>query len=72
AEIVRWNFNEGQSVTPDDDVVELVTDKAVFNVPADACGTISRIYYREGQQVPIGAVLADLEENFSGAPDGVE
>ena len=60
AKIVRWNFQEGQQVTPADDVVELVTDKAVFNVPAPAAGTIMRIHYKEGQEVPVGAVLADL------------
>ena len=60
ARVVRWNFREGQQVTPADDVVELVTDKAVFNVPAPASGAITRIYYKEGQEAPVGAVLADL------------
>ena len=61
AEIVHWHFQEGQGVTPDDDVVELVTDKAVFNVPAPSCGQIRKIYYGEGQEAPVGAVLADLD-----------
>jgi pyruvate dehydrogenase E2 component (dihydrolipoamide acetyltransferase) len=61
ARIVHWNFQEGARVTPDDDVVELVTDKAVFNVPAPASGRISKVLCREGEEVPIGAVLAELE-----------
>ena len=61
AEIVRWNFQEGQRVTPDDDLVELVTDKAVFNVPAPAAGTITCIHYREGSMAPVGAFLAQLD-----------
>ena len=60
AKVVRWNFREGQKVTPDDDVLELVTDKAVFNVPAPASGVITKIHYQEGQEAPVGAVLADL------------
>ncbi len=72
AEIVRWHCREGQSVKFDEDVVELVTDKAVFNVPADFSGRIMKIYYNEGQRVPVGSVLADLDENFSGAPEGAE
>ena len=60
AQIVRWNFSEGQRVTPEDDLLELVTDKAVFNVPATATGTLVKIYYRQGQTVPVGAVLADV------------
>ncbi len=63
AEVVRWHFTRGQSVTPDDDVLELVTDKAVFNVPAPAAGVITEIYYHEGQQAPVGAVLAVLRES---------
>lgn len=61
AKIVRWNFQEGQKVSPEDDVLELVTDKAVFNVPAPVSGIITKIYYKEGQEAPVGAVLADLE-----------
>ena len=60
AKVVRWNFQEGQAVTPEDDAVELVTDKAVFNVPASGRGVITKIHYKEGQEVPVGAVLADL------------
>jgi pyruvate/2-oxoglutarate dehydrogenase complex dihydrolipoamide acyltransferase (E2) component len=60
AKVVRWNFQEGQAVAPDDDVVELVTDKAVFNVPAPVLGVITKIHYKEGQEAPVGAVLADL------------
>jgi len=61
AKIVGWNFQEGQEVSPDDDVVELVTDKAVFNVPASARGVITKIYYKEGQEAPVGAVLAEIK-----------
>jgi len=60
ANVVRWNFQEGQEVTADDDVVELVTDKAVFNVPSPGRGVITKIYYKEGQEAPVGALLADL------------
>ncbi|MBF0330633.1 MAG: hypothetical protein HQL17_01750 [Candidatus Omnitrophica bacterium] len=62
AEIVCWHFSEGQSVTLDDDILELVTDKAVFNVPAPAAGVITKIYYQQGQEAPVGAVLAELRE----------
>ncbi len=61
AEVVRWNFKPGDQVTPEDDVVELVTDKAVFNVPAPCAGVITAIYYHEGQSAPVGSVLADIK-----------
>ncbi len=61
AQVVRWLFQEGQRVTRDDDVVELVTDKAVFNVASPGSGTITRIHCREGEEVQVGAVLAEME-----------
>lgn len=60
AKVVRWNFREGDPVTPEDDVVELVTDKAVFNVAAPGAGMITKIHYQEGQEAPVGAVLAEM------------
>ncbi len=61
ARVVHWNFQEGQKVTPEDDLVELVTDKAVFNVPAPGSGTIKKIYYNEGQEAPVGGLLGEME-----------
>ena len=61
AQVVRWIFQEGQQVTRDDDVVELVTDKAVFNIASPGSGTITRILCHEGAEVPVGAVLAEME-----------
>ena len=60
-EIALWHKNIGQRVDQDEDVVELVTDKASFNVSASAGGVIKHIYLKEGQEALIGAVLADIE-----------
>jgi pyruvate/2-oxoglutarate dehydrogenase complex dihydrolipoamide acyltransferase (E2) component len=60
AEIVKWNVIVGQYVGLEDDLVELVTDKAVFNVPAPRAGTITAIHYQPGEKVRIGAVLAEM------------
>ncbi|MBF0122918.1 MAG: hypothetical protein HQL21_05880 [Candidatus Omnitrophica bacterium] len=60
-EVAFWHKNVGERVLQDEDVVELVTDKASFNVPAPAGGIIKNIYVKEGQEVPIGAILADIE-----------
>ena len=60
-EVVAWHATVGSHVTPDDDIVELVTDKASFCVPAPASGVLVKIHINEGQEVPVGAVLADIE-----------
>ena len=40
-----------------DDLVELTTDKATFNLPSPAAGIISEIIVPEGETVDVGTVL---------------
>ena len=61
AVVTYWHFSEGDSINKDDDLVELATDKATFNVPAPASGVIKRILHPEGATVKTGDVLAELE-----------
>lgn len=61
ATVACWHYRVGDRVTKDDDVVEVVTDKAVFNVPAGAPGTLRAILARDGQEVKVGEVLAEIQ-----------
>lgn len=61
ATLVVWHCRVGDYVQKDDDIVEFVTDKAVFQVSAGTSGTIQEICYREGDEVPVGAVVAIME-----------
>ena len=61
AVVSMWHFSEGQSVNEGDDLVELTTDKATFNVPSSASGVIKKILRPDGDTVKVGGVLAELE-----------
>ena len=61
ATIACWHIKKGDRVKRDDDVVELTTDKATFNVSAETSGVIKDIFFKEGQEVKIGATLAVVE-----------
>lgn len=61
ATVACWHGKAGEHVNAGDDLVELVTDKAVFNVPAHTSGTIKEILIAEGKEAPIGATLALIE-----------
>ena len=56
-----WHFSEGDKVNKGDDLVELTTDKATFNVPSSVSGVIKKIHQSESATVKIGDVLAELE-----------
>jgi pyruvate/2-oxoglutarate dehydrogenase complex dihydrolipoamide acyltransferase (E2) component len=61
AVVACWHFKQGQSVKKDDDVLEVVTDKAVFNVPAPQNGKLKQILIADGQEAKIGEVLGVIE-----------
>jgi len=64
--ILRWLKHDGDRVRPDDLLLELETDKATMELPAERGGVL-RILQPEGQKVAVGDVIARLED--SGAAD---
>jgi len=62
ATVSYWYFKEGEKVNEKDDLVELATDKATFNLPSPAAGTLSEIFFHEGDTVNVGELLATIEE----------
>jgi len=62
ATVSFWYFKEGDSVNEKDDLVELSTDKAVFNLPSPCTGTLREILLSEGTVAHIGEVLGIIEE----------
>ncbi len=61
ATVACWHTEKGDQVKEGDDLVELVTDKATFNVPSEVSGIIKEIYFGEGQEAKLGEVLAVIE-----------
>lgn len=58
-----WYFKEGDRVNEKDDLVELTTDKATFNLPSPCSGILTEIFFHEGDTVNVGEVLAVIEED---------
>ena len=61
--IACYHHKVGDFIEKDDDVVEVVTDKATFNVPATSAGVLKKVYYQEGDKVPVGDKLFALESS---------
>lgn len=58
--IATWNKKDGDSVEMDEIICELESDKATFELPAEAAGTL-RIVAAEGETLEIGAVICRIE-----------
>jgi len=56
-----WYVEAGQDVKIGDDLAELVTDKAAFNLPASENGRVARILIKEGTTVKAGDKIAEME-----------
>lgn len=67
ATVSYWYFEEGAAVTEGQDIVEVVTDKATFNVPAPITGTLVEIAAHEGDNIVPGETLGIIEEESSTA-----
>jgi len=62
ATIAAWNVKKGDLVKKEDDIVELVTDKASFSVSAGFDGRVIELQFQEGEEVAIGETLAVIDE----------
>lgn len=61
ATLSYWYFKVGEKVNEKDDLVELATDKATFNLPSPCSGTVTEIFFQEGDTVKPGDTLAAIE-----------
>ena len=61
-EIVSWKVKEGDKVTLDQPLVEVMTDKATVELPSPRAGTIVKINFKEGAICPVGQILVVIEE----------
>jgi pyruvate/2-oxoglutarate dehydrogenase complex dihydrolipoamide acyltransferase (E2) component len=62
ATVTFWYYKEGERVSEKDDLVELTTDKATFNLPSPCSGTVSEILIHEGDVANVGEVLGVIDE----------
>ncbi|MBI4474948.1 MAG: 2-oxo acid dehydrogenase subunit E2 [Acidobacteria bacterium] len=60
--VVKVLVAPGDTVTEDQPLVELETEKASVDVPASASGTVKDIRVKEGETIKVGQVILVLEE----------
>ena len=56
-----WHFKEGDNIKEGDEIVEMATDKAAFNLPCKFSGILKKILSKEGDIVKVGQALAIIE-----------
>ncbi|HXH12910.1 MAG TPA: dihydrolipoamide acetyltransferase family protein [Alphaproteobacteria bacterium] len=61
-ELLQWYVQEGDVVREDQNLAEIETDKAVADLPSPYAGRISRLHFKAGDRIPVGAVLVSFAE----------
>lgn len=60
ANVSYWHRSVGEGVKVGEDLVELVTDKATFNMPAPVSGILKEVLAQEGDEVTVGQTIARI------------
>src|SRR5438270_2126302 len=64
--VLEWRKSVGDHVEADETIVEISTDKVDAEVPAPATGTLAKILVEAGDEVLVGAVLAEIAVDGDG------
>jgi 2-oxoisovalerate dehydrogenase E2 component (dihydrolipoyl transacylase) len=56
-ELVKWLVAEGDQIVEDQPVVEVMTDKALVEIPAKYSGTVAKLYYQQGETAKVHTAL---------------
>ncbi|MBD3296520.1 MAG: hypothetical protein GF392_04060 [Candidatus Omnitrophica bacterium] len=68
--ITLWHVERGKMVSKGQDLLEISTDKATFDVSSPCDGVIDRIYKRPGDSVARDEAVAVIKETVQGGPAG--
>src|SRR4029450_8597985 len=68
-DVLRVLVKAGDSVTADQPVLELETDKATIEVPSSIAGTVKGVSVKAGEKVKVGQTILVLDE-AGAAPSG--
>ena len=59
--ILRWLVAPGGAIALDDPIVEVETEKVTVEIPSPFAGTLTSVLVPEGETVPVGASLAEID-----------
>ena len=67
ADVLSVLVSAGQAVAKDDPIIEIESDKATLEVPAELAGTVTQILVSAGDTLQVGQAILELDESDSAA-----
>src|SRR3982751_6038863 len=68
AEIVAWHVKVGDTIAEDQQIADMMTDKATVEMESPVAGKVVELAGEVGDQIPIGSVLAVIQTEGAEAP----
>ena len=65
-EIVSWHVKVGDSINEDDQIVDIMTDKATVTIPSPTDGIVSELSGEVGDMVAVGSTLVTFSTDGTG------
>jgi|TARA_B110000263_G_scaffold226854_1_gene218793 2-oxoisovalerate dehydrogenase E2 component (dihydrolipoyl transacylase) len=71
-EVVQWHVSVGESVSEDDQIVDVMTDKATVTIPSPTSGVISSLSGEVGDKIAVGTTLLEIDSEGGEVSEEVE
>jgi len=65
-EIVEWQVKEGDVIAEDQPIVDVMTDKALVQIPAKNAGVVAKLYYQQGDIAKVHEPLFAIRRSDAG------
>src|SRR3954469_24541256 len=65
--LVRWLKRQGEAVTKGEPIMEVETDKVLVEIEATASGVLTNVTAEEGDEIPVGHVIAEILDEGAAA-----
>jgi len=62
ADVLKVLVSEGDKVEVDQPLIEIETEKATLEVPAETAGTVTKVHVSPGQTIKVGELLMTIEQ----------
>jgi 2-oxoisovalerate dehydrogenase E2 component (dihydrolipoyl transacylase) len=72
AEIVAWHIKVGDRIEEDQPIADMMTDKATVEMESPVSGIVKAVAGEEGDVIPIGSMLVEIETDVVAADEAVK
>ncbi|MCW8885583.1 MAG: dihydrolipoyllysine-residue acetyltransferase [Motiliproteus sp.] len=68
-ELVEWLVTEGELIQEDQPIADVMTDKALVQIPAPYGGRIAKLYYQQGDSAKVHEALFSIDMDVADEPE---